>query len=78
MEIVDLKEKNITFAENQPQYLPLPAHVDDEGTVTACWKLSKLELIKLIFTRKIYIQILTFKSPIQPHKLLVYNPLKRK
>ena len=78
MEIVDLKEKNVTFAKNQKQYLDLPAHIDKDGTVTACWRMSKLELLKVIFTRKIYVQMLTFCNPLQPHKLLVRNPLKRK
>lgn len=65
-----IKEKwcNITYAENQPEYIPLPAHKDEDGEVTTCWRLSFKERVKALVTGKMYLRILTFNSPLQPLK----------
>lgn len=65
-------EHNIIFAENQKEYLPLPAYLginEPTGTVITCWKLSLSELIKVIFTRNIYLSVMTFSKPLQPLKM---------
>lgn len=77
MENIYFDECNYEIAKNQPEYITLKAHVDDEGIVTTCYKLSFLELIKIIFTRKLYLSIMTFKMKLQPQRLTVYNPLKK-
>ena len=33
----------ITFAKNQPEYIPLPALVDQQGTVITEWELTEEE-----------------------------------
>ena len=75
MKIIKMKEQNCTYAENQPEYLPLPAHRSEEGIVTSCWELSDEEMEILLKTKKIYLQVLTFNKPLQPVKMLVENPL---
>jgi len=66
MEPIKFKESNITFAKDQPEYLPLQAYIDSEGRVVTCWKLSIREKIKLLFTGIIWHDTLTFNNPLQP------------
>lgn len=68
MEPIKFKEHNMVFAENQKEYLPLPAHRDDDGVVTSCWKMTFIERIRVIFTGKIYLSQMTFNSPLQPQR----------
>ena len=74
MRVIKFKECNTTFAENQPEYYPLPAHKADDGRVTSCWSLSFRERIKVALTGRIYLQVLTFNRKIQPLKMLVNKP----
>ncbi len=60
------EQQNVTFAENQPEYLPLPAHRSEDGTVISCWKLTLRERIKILFTGKLWFICLTFNQPLQP------------
>lgn len=74
MKPVDFEGKNITYAEDQPEYQPLPAHVSLDGTVTTRWKLSIWELIKVSFTGEIWLQVMTFTNPLQPVLISVDKP----
>lgn len=76
MKPIETKETNCTYAEHQPEYLPLPAHRDEKGIVTTCWELSFEELAEICLTKKIYLQTLTFCKPYQPVKMTVENPLR--
>ena len=69
MKPIEFKEQNCVFAENQPQYLPLPAHKvnEPEGRVIFCWKMSFKERIKLLITGKIWCSLMTFNQPLQPN-----------
>ncbi len=75
MILIEFPEQNVIFAKDQPEYLPLPAHVDSSGTVTCCWELSDDEIAQIIKTRKIWHQILTFRNALQPQLLLTECPL---
>lgn len=75
MKLIDFPQRTVIFAENQPEYLPLPAHIDNDGVVTCCWELSDDEIAQIIKTRKIWHQILTFKKALQPQLLLTECPL---
>lgn len=68
------KEKTIIIAKDQPEYLPLPAHRTDEGTVTCCWELTWKERLQVLFGAKIWHQILTFNQPLQPQLLTMDKP----
>jgi len=74
MDPIKFEECNTVVAKDQPQYLPLHAHKTKDGILTSCWKLSFKECIKLIFTQRIYLQMLTFNTPLQPVKILVDKP----
>jgi len=49
MKPIKFTEQNCTYAENQPEYLPLPAFKDEQpaGQVVSCWKLSFRERIRI-------------------------------
>ena len=78
MKPIYFKEHNKVYAKNQPEYLPLPVYEDDEqgGRVFHCWKLSLKERLILMFTGKLWINVLNFKKPLQPILPLVRNPFK--
>jgi hypothetical protein len=59
----------VTYAENQPEYLPLPAHKCPDGCVTTRWKLSWKERLRVLLSGNIWLQVLTFNAPLQPVKL---------
>ncbi len=78
MKIIKFKECNVTYAENQPEYLPLPAHKTSDGKVTSCWGLSFFERLKVAVTGRIYLSVLTFNQPLQPLKMLIKKPLTKR
>jgi len=66
MKPIVFKESNVTFAKDQKQYLPLPAFKNENGHVISCWKLSLVERMKLLFTGKLWMNILSFNKPLSP------------
>lgn len=75
MRPITFAEQNTTYAKDQPQYLPLPAHKDEMGVVTTCWALSWRDRIKLLFTGRLWLQQMTFDEPLQPQLPHLENPL---
>ena len=71
MKPIEFKGHNVVYGKDQKEYMPLPALKFDDGTVVTCWKLSWKEVIKLVFTRKVWHSILTFNNPLQPTLLTV-------
>ncbi len=63
MKPIKFEGQNVTFAENQPEYIPLPAHKDKDGVVTSCWRFSFLDRLKVLLGYKLYWQQLTFNQP---------------
>lgn len=78
MQPIKFKEQTCTFAENQPEYLPLPAFKNTDGEVITCWKLSLAERIKVLFTGKVWQRQLTFNQPLQPQSPTVDYPFLSK
>lgn len=76
MQPASFKGQNVVIAENQPEYLPLPAffHQDEVGTSTSCWKLSILERIVLLFTGRLWVSTMTFGKPFLPQFMSVVKP----
>jgi len=70
MKPIKFKEQNCTFAENQDEYLPLPAFKVHQGipngAVVFCQYLSFWERLRVLFTGKIWVELLTFHNPLQP------------
>ena len=75
MNPIKFKEVNCTYAENQPQYRPLPTHKDRIGTVTSCWQLTWKERLRVLFTGELWLQQLTFNQPLQPQLPSTVKPL---
>lgn len=78
MKPVKFRGYNCTYAENQAEYLPLPAykHGDKWGTVTACWRLNLLERIRVLFSGRVYVSLLCFEGPLTPQLLETKNPTR--
>lgn len=74
MKPINFPESNIVFAKNQKEYLPLPAFKSDKGDVISLWQLSFIERIKVLFTGKLWLYVLTFNSPLQPQRPTVDYP----
>ena len=63
MKPIKFKEQNCTFAKDQPEYQQLPAFKNKniEGIpVVSCWKLSFIERLRILFTGKLWVNLLTF------------------
>lgn len=78
MEPVKFKEVNLTFAEDQPEYLPLPVwkNPDTGNEVVSCWKASVRERFKILFSGRIYLTLLSFNKPLTPNRIFAENPIK--
>lgn len=73
MEPIRFPEHNVTIAKDQPPYLPLPAFVNKEETISL-WKMTWLERIKILFSGRIWLRQLNFGQPLQPQKLCIEEP----
>jgi len=65
---------NATFAEDQPEYLPLPCFKNAKGEIIICWRLSFKERLKALLFGKVWQEVLTFNKPLQPIKLSLSKP----
>lgn len=74
MKPVPFFEQNNVYAENQPQYQPLPVHKTADGEVISCWRLSIFERVRVLFTGRIWFRTLTFNEPLQPQGPCVEYP----
>lgn len=59
----------VVFATDQPEYLPLPALRQPDGTVITRWRLSFRERLQVACGGDLWLTILTFNHPLQPVKL---------
>lgn len=68
MKAVRFKHQNIVFAENQPEYQQLPALKIDgpEGLVVSCWQMSFKDRMKVLFTGKVWLSLMSFNKPLTP------------
>lgn len=73
MKPVKFKHSNVTFAKDQPEYQPLPALKLDtpEGEVISCWQMSFKERVKVLFTGKIWVSLMSFNKPLTPSYISV-------
>lgn len=62
------------FAKDQPEYIPLPAHVTTDGYVISRWRLSWKERLRLFFRGDIYHWQGAFGNPLQPISISVDAP----
>jgi hypothetical protein len=78
MKPIAFKGHNTVIAKDQPEYLPLPAHVSkgDNGEVISCWKMSWRERIKALLRGKVWLCVWTFNAPLQPQRMEIDCPLE--
>lgn len=71
MKPANFPEANVTFAKDQPEYLPLPAFRDPgpNGNVISCWELSFRERVRILFKGKIWMNLMMFGKPLTPSLL---------
>ena len=62
--------KQVIFAENQPELLPLPARTDGEAVITA-WELTAAERVAVLAGAPIMLQVITGGRFLQPVSLYV-------
>lgn len=64
-------EVNVTYAENQPEYLPLPVFKDkqEEGLVVSCWGMTWRERFTVLFKGEIWLSVMTYHQPLTPVNL---------
>ena len=66
MQPVIFPQANVVYAKDQPEYLPLPVARTISGIVTSCWKMTLWERLQALWTGKVYVNQLTFNTPLQP------------
>ncbi|MEN6566771.1 MAG: hypothetical protein ABFC57_10760 [Veillonellales bacterium] len=73
MKPIKFKHQNIIFAENQPEYQPLPALKinSEQGEVISCWGLSIKERLIILFTGRVWVSLMSFNKPLTPSYLSV-------
>ncbi len=64
----------VKYAEDQPEYMTLPAVRTPDGVVLSRWELSDEELAQIVHTRSIYLALHTFNMPLQPIQIGVEPP----
>jgi len=71
MRPIEFKEQNCIFAKDQSEYLPLPAlKLDTErGDIVFCSYLTFRERIRVLFTGRIWVNLLSFNRPLTPSYL---------
>lgn len=68
MRAIKFKGCNVNVAENQDEYLTLPAlkFDDAQGNMVTCYQLSFLERLRVLFLGRIWMLEMTFNKPITP------------
>jgi hypothetical protein len=76
MKLATFPEQNATLAKAQPPYIPMPVYVANEveGRIVCCWRLSFRERIQLLFSGRVWHQVLTFHNQLQPQLLTISKP----
>ena len=71
MKPIKFRGMNSVYAEEQEDYLDLPAYkaYDEYGSVTSCWKLNLWERLKVLITGEIWGTLATFDKPLTPYYL---------
>lgn len=74
MEPINFDGANCVYGKDQPEYMPLPAHKDENGVVLTCWKLSPEDMQRIQETGVIWLEMLTFNKPLMPVRLDSQKP----
>ena len=74
MKAIEFEQHNVVFAKDQKEYLPLPAHAQNNGLVTFCMELDDQELEAVKKTKILKLTVLTFGRPAQPIRVTTVEP----
>lgn len=77
MDPISFPEQNSNYAENQPEYLLLPAHKTEDGRVITCWRFTFWERIRLLWSGIMWFHVLTFGRPLQPQAPALEYPFNK-
>lgn len=69
MKAIEFNEQNVKIAENQEEYLTLPAHVTENGDVYCCMELNEKDIEMIKKNGKIWLNFKTFGKSLQPFNL---------
>jgi hypothetical protein len=75
MKPIETEYTNVVYAKDQPEYIPLPAYQDTDGTIVTTWELTKEEIEAVKESGRIYLMVSTFNQPLQPVLLTTTNPI---
>lgn len=65
----------VVFAQNRPEYIPLPSWKSSDGMVVSRWRMTWAERLKVLFSGNLWLLQLTFNDPLQPVKLSAEPPV---
>jgi hypothetical protein len=68
-------ELDRVWAKDQPEYLPLPSVVCDDGTVITRWRMTWRERWLAFWRGDLYLSQLTFNGPLQPQRPSIDAPV---
>ena len=73
MKPVKFKHQNTVYAKDQKDYEPLPALKIESpnGEVISCWKMSVADRVKVLFTGRVWLSLMSFNEPLTPSFLSV-------
>jgi len=75
MKLIEFDEQTVVIAK--PQYLPMPAYVDEHsptGEIVVCWQLTWRERLQVLMRGKLWHSIWTFGGSVQPVRLTTDKP----
>ena len=75
MKPIEFSQQTMVWARDQPEYLPLPAYVDERETVTK-WRLTWPERVRMLLTGRLWLHQLNFGEPLQPQLPTLENPFR--
>ena len=71
--IPGLEDREVVYAKDQPEYLPLPSLRTKSGHVVARWALTDEERALIAEGADVFLTLWTFNHPLQPCSLSVIN-----
>lgn len=77
MEAVEFPQQTNVLAKDQPEYIPLPVHIDTTDPMTpmtCCMKLSPEELEEMNRTGVLWLTQCTFGASFHPIRMSTTNP----
>lgn len=72
---IEFPQQTVILAKDQPEYLPLPAYMDHQQTVS-CWSLTWWERLKVLWGGRLWLRQLNFGDPLQPQSPSIESPFQ--